>query len=133
MNRCGVLFALSSNVMLALFLSGCGASATVTLLRPVTLPPKDPQAVKIWTNKDVPDCEYETIGRVSASMNDDRSGAIGYNADENLSDVLVEVRKEVAKVGADGVVGFQTAAWGTVGAGRARSSGDIYVCKSGTK
>lgn len=110
--------------------AGCGSSATVTLLRPVSLTPKRPEDVKIWMGKDQPDCEFETIGRVSGSMNDDRSNALFHSADEDVTDVLLSIREEVAKVGADGVVGFQTAPWGTVGAGRARSSGDVYVCKS---
>jgi hypothetical protein len=112
---------------------GCGSSATVTLLRPVSLPPKDPAAVKIWMGKDQPDCAFETIGRVSGSMADDRSNALFHNADGDVTDVLFSIREAVAKVGGDGVVGFQTAPWGTVGAGRAASSGDVYVCKKGDK
>lgn len=105
----------------------------MTLLRPVSLPPKNPADVKIWMGKDQPDCAFETIGRVSGSMADDRSNALFHSADGDVTDVLLSIREAVAKVGGDGVVGFQTAPWGTVGAGRAASSGDVYVCKSGSK
>ncbi len=102
----------------------------MTLLRPVSLPPKNPADVKIWMGKDQPDCPFETIGRVSGSMKEDRSGALMHDSNSDLNDVLTSIREEVAKVGGDGVVGLQTAPWGTVGAGKQLSSGDVYVCKA---
>lgn len=114
--------------LLAFALVACAPSATVTMLLPISRPAKDPEQVKIWMGSDVPDCPYETVGRVSANAGEG-SHSIFSNQDEAFSKVIQEIRVVVAKVGADGVFGLQTAAWGTVQAETQRSSGSVYVCK----
>ena len=77
----------------AAMLVGCASgSALVTGTR---RPPTDPSQVRVYTS---PPSSYEVIGIVRASSN------AGWNQQRSLDYALAELRKQTAKIGANGIL-----------------------------
>ena len=106
---------------LALALSACASSALIT---GTPRPPIDPSQVRIYYAP--PPGQYEEIALLESN-----SGALTYGEQNKTNSVIVKLRKEAAKVGANGVL-FRGTADGyggggvSVGAGGGRIGGSSF-------
>lgn len=107
--------------LLALLLAACASSALVTG-RP--RPPIDPSQVRVYFN--TPAVQFEEIALLET-----KSGALTYGEQNKMNSVVTKLRKEAAKLGANGVL-FRGTADGyggggmSVGGGGGRIGGHGY-------
>ena len=75
--------------------NGCAATGTA-LVTGIQRPATDPNSVVLYT--EIPNCEYEVIGIVTASSD------IGWTEQDDINYAVEELKRQAAKIGANGII-----------------------------
>ena len=75
--------------------NGCAATGTA-LVTGIQRPATDPKSVVLYA--EIPNCEYEVIGIVTASSD------IGWTEQDDINYAVEELKRQAAKIGANGII-----------------------------
>lgn len=112
------------SLLIVLVASACSPSVNATMFQPLPPVHREPAQMGMFMGKSVPSCDYEEVGQISVYPR--LPGATGED-----DDIMRVMRKAVADRYADGVLGLQKAAAGTVNQGA--WEGRIYHCRVAAK